>query len=136
MSCQPFISQALNQEPLTVFGDGRQTRSFCYVSDLIDGIFRLALSDYHDPINIGNPREMTILEFANKILEITGANSQIITKTLPVDDPKVRQPDIRRARTLLGWEPKIDFETGIRETILYFKEKLGIQRIQPVLSNI
>ena len=131
-----FISQALNQEPLTVFGDGRQTRSFCYVSDLIDGIFRLALSDYHDPINIGNPREMTILEFANKILEITGAKSQIITKPLPVDDPKVRQPDIRRARTLLGWEPKIDFETGIRETILYFKEKLGIQRIQPVLSNI
>ena len=79
---------------------------------------------------------MTILEFANKILEITGAKSQIITKPLPVDDPKVRQPDIRRARTLLGWEPKIDFETGIRETILYFKEKLGIQRIQPVLSNI
>jgi dTDP-glucose 4,6-dehydratase len=103
---------------------------FCYVSDLIDGIFRLALSDYHDPINIGNPREMTILEFANKILEITGAKSQIITKPLPVDDPKVRQPDIRRARTLLGWEPKIDFETGIRETILYFKEKLGIQRIR------
>jgi dTDP-glucose 4,6-dehydratase len=131
-----FISQALNQEPLTVFGDGRQTRSFCYVSDLIDGIFRLAVSDYHDPINIGNPREMTILEFANKILEITGAKSQIITKPLPVDDPKVRQPDIKRARTLLGWEPKIDFETGIRETILYFKEKLGIRRIQPVLSNI
>ncbi len=88
------------------------------------------MSDYHDPINIGNPREMTILEFANKILEITGAKSQIITKPLPVDDPKVRQPDIRRARTLLGWEPKIDFETGIRETILYFKEKLGIQRIR------
>jgi len=125
VSCQPFISQALNQEPLTVFGDGRQTRSFCYVSDLIDGIFRLALSDYHDPINIGNPREMNILEFANKILEITGAKSQIITKPLPVDDPKVRQPDIRRARTLLGWEPKIDFATGIRETILYFKGKLG-----------
>src|SRR6516162_4130654 len=130
-----FISQALSQEPLTVFGDGRQTRSFCYVSDLIEGIFRLALSDYHEPINIGNPREMTILEFANKILEITGAKSQIITKPLPVDDPKVRQPDIRRARTLLGWEPKIDFETGIRETILYFKEKLRIQRIAAGLSR-
>jgi len=121
-----FISQALNQEPLTVFGDGRQTRSFCYVSDLIDGIFRLALGDYHEPINIGNPREMTILEFANKILEITGAKSQIVTKSLPVDDPKVRQPDIRRARKLLGWEPKVDFESGIRETISYFKEKLRI----------
>src|SRR5260221_2983553 len=121
-----FISQALSQEPLTVFGNGSQTRSFCYVSDLIDGIFRLALSDYHEPVNIGNPREMTVLDFANKILEITGAKSQIITKPLPVDDPKVRQPDITRARKLLGWEPKVDFESGIRETIFYFKEKLGI----------
>ena len=93
------------------------------------------MSEYHEPVNIGNPREMTILEFANKILEITGAKSQIITKPLPVDDPKVRQPDIRRARTLLGWEPKIDFETGIRETILYFKEKLRIQRIAAGLSR-
>jgi dTDP-glucose 4,6-dehydratase len=122
-----FIGQALNQEPLTVFGDGRQTRSFCYVSDLIDGIFRLAMSDYHEPVNIGNPREMTILDFANKILEITGAKSQIVTKPLPVDDPKVRQPDITRARKVLGWEPKVDFESGIRETILYFKEKLGVE---------
>jgi dTDP-glucose 4,6-dehydratase len=121
-----FIGQALSQEPLTVFGNGSQTRSFCYVSDLIDGIFRLALSDYHEPVNIGNPREMTVLDFANKILEITGAKSQIITKPLPVDDPKVRQPDITRARKLLGWEPKVDFESGIRETIFYFKEKLGI----------
>jgi dTDP-glucose 4,6-dehydratase len=121
-----FIGQALSQEPLTVFGNGSQTRSFCYVSDLIDGIFRLALSDYHEPVNIGNPREMTVLDFANKILEITGAKSQIITKPLPVDDPKVRQPDITRARELLGWEPKVDFESGIRETIFYFKEKLGI----------
>jgi dTDP-glucose 4,6-dehydratase len=121
-----FISQALNQEPLTVFGDGRQTRSFCYVSVLIDGIFRLALSDYHEPINIGNPCEMTILEFANKILDITGTKSQIVTKPLPVDDPKARQPDIARARKLLGWEPKVDFESGIRETISYFKQKLGI----------
>jgi dTDP-glucose 4,6-dehydratase len=121
-----FIGQALSQEPLTVFGNGSQTRSFCYVSDLIDGIFRLALSDYHEPVNIGNPWEMTVLDFANKILEITGAKSQIITKPLPVDDPKVRQPDITRARELLGWEPKVDFESGIRETIFYFKEKLGI----------
>ena len=128
-----FISEALSQEPLTVFGDGSQTRSFCYVSDLIDGIFRLALNDYHEPVNIGNPREMTILNFANKILEITGAKSQIITKPLPVDDPRVRQPDITRARKLLGWEPKVDFESGIRETILYFKEKLGIETVQPVL---
>jgi len=119
-----FISQALNHEPLTVFGDGSQTRSFCYVSDLIDGIFRLALSDYHEPVNIGNPVEMTILDFANKIREITRAQSQITTKPLPVDDPKVRQPDITRARKLLGWEPKVNFESGIRETILYFEQKL------------
>jgi dTDP-glucose 4,6-dehydratase len=121
-----FISQALNHEPLTVFGDGSQTRSFCYVSDLIDGIFRLALSDYHEPVNIGNPGEMTIFDFARKILAITGAKSEIVTKPLPVDDPKVRQPDITRAKKLLGWEPKVDFESGIRETIVYFKDKLAI----------
>jgi dTDP-glucose 4,6-dehydratase len=120
-----FISQALNQEELTVFGDGRQTRSFCYVSDLIDGIFRLGLSDYHEPVNIGNPTEMTILDFAKKIFEITEAKSQIITKPLPLDDPKVHQPDITRARKLLGWEPKVDFESGIRETISYFSQKLA-----------
>src|SRR5258707_9356791 len=120
-----FISQALNQEELTVFGDGRQTRSFCYVSDLIEGIFQLGLSDYHEPVNIGNPREMTILDFANKILEITGAKSKIITKPLPEDDPKVRQPDITRARKLLGWEPKVDFESGIRETLSYFRQRLA-----------
>jgi Nucleoside-diphosphate-sugar epimerases len=121
-----FISQALNQESLTVFGDGSQTRSFCYVSDLIDGIFRLALSDYHEPVNIGNPEEMTILAFAQKILEITAAKSEIVTAPLPVDDPKVRQPDITRAKKLLGWEPKVDFESGIRETIEYFRDKLAI----------
>jgi len=118
-----FISQALNQEPLTVFGNGSQTRSFCYVSDLIEGIFRLAMTDYHEPVNIGNPREMTILEFAEKILQITGSKSQIVNKPLPEDDPKVRRPDISRARRLLGWEPKVDFESGIRETILYFKDR-------------
>src|SRR6202158_6041462 len=109
-----FISQALNNEPLTIFGDGSQTRSFCYVSDLIEGIFRLAMSKNHGPINIGNPVEMTIKQFAEKILEITGATGGITYRELPIDDPKVRQPDITRARTLLGWEPKVDFDNGIR----------------------
>jgi dTDP-glucose 4,6-dehydratase len=121
-----FISQALNNEPLTVFGDGSQTRSFCYVSDLIDGIFRLALSDFHEPVNIGNPGEMTILDFAQKILALTGSSAQIAFRPLPVDDPRVRQPDISRAKRLLGWQPKVDFESGVRETIGYFKQKLGV----------
>jgi dTDP-glucose 4,6-dehydratase len=121
-----FISQALNDEPLTVFGDGSQTRSFCYVSDLIDGIVRLALSDFHEPVNIGNPAEMTILDFAQKILALTGSTAQIVFKPLPVDDPRVRQPDITRAKRLLGWQPKVDFESGVRETIGYFKKKLGL----------
>jgi dTDP-glucose 4,6-dehydratase len=121
-----FISQALNNEPLTVFGDGSQTRSFCYVSDLIDGIFRLALSDFHEPVNIGNPAEMTILDFARKILALTGAQAQIVFKPLPVDDPRVRQPDIARAKRLLGWQPKVDFESGVRETIGYFRQKLAV----------
>jgi dTDP-glucose 4,6-dehydratase len=121
-----FISQALNNEPLTVFGDGSQTRSFCYVSDLIDGIVRLALSDFHEPVNIGNPGEMTILDFAQKILALTGSTAQIVFKPLPVDDPRVRQPDITRAKRLLGWQPKVDFESGVRETIGYFKQKLGV----------
>jgi dTDP-glucose 4,6-dehydratase len=121
-----FISQALNNEPLTVFGDGSQTRSFCYVSDLIDGIFRLALSDFHEPVNIGNPAEMTILDFAQKIRALTGSSAEIVFKPLPVDDPRVRQPDITRAKRLLGWQPKVDFESGVRETIGYFKQKLGV----------
>jgi dTDP-glucose 4,6-dehydratase len=121
-----FISQALNNEPLTVFGDGSQTRSFCYVSDLIDGIFRLALSDFHEPVNIGNPAEMTILDFAQKIRALTGSTAEIVFKPLPVDDPRVRQPDITRAKRLLGWQPKVDFESGVRETIGYFKQKLGL----------
>ncbi|MBV8213474.1 MAG: SDR family oxidoreductase [Verrucomicrobia bacterium] len=121
-----FISQALNDEPLTVFGDGSQTRSFCYVSDLIDGIVRLALSDFHEPVNIGNPAEMTILDFAQKILALTGSTAQIVFKPLPVDDPRVRQPDITRAKRLLGWQPKVDFDSGVRETIGYFKQKLGV----------
>ena len=120
-----FISQALNNEPLTIFGDGSQTRSFCYVSDLIEGIFRLAMSEGHGPVNIGNPVEMTIKQFAEKILEITGATAGVAYRELPIDDPKVRQPDITRARTLLGWEPRVDFDQGIRVTIDYFRTKLG-----------
>jgi len=121
-----FISQALNNEPLTVFGDGSQTRSFCYVSDLIEGIFRLAMSEHHGPVNIGNPVEMTIKQFAEKILQITGAKSGIEYRELPVDDPKVRQPDITRARTQLNnWGPKVEFDEGIRVTIDYFRTKLA-----------
>ena len=116
-----FIGQALTGQPMTVFGDGQQTRSFCYVSDLIDGIFRLSQSNFHEPVNIGNPREMTIKAFGEHIQRITGTKSQLEYKPLPVDDPKVRQPDITRAKTLLGWEPKVDFEEGIRLTIDYFR---------------
>ena len=120
-----FIVQALRGEPLTLYGDGAQTRSFCYVSDLIDGIFKLALSDFHEPVNIGNPREMTIKQFAEQIQAITGTTSEIEYRPLPVDDPKVRQPDITRARTVLGWEPRVDFDTGIRQTIEYFRPRVG-----------
>ncbi len=119
-----FIGQALSGTPLTIFGDGSQTRSFCYVSDLIDGIFRLATSDFHEPVNIGNPREMTIRQFAEEIIRITGTKSRIENKPLPVDDPKVRQPDITRARKILGWEPKVEFDQGIAETIAYFRDCL------------
>src|SRR5688572_10026388 len=120
-----FIGQALAGEPLTVFGDGAQTRSFCYCADLIDGIFRLSQSDFHEPVNIGNPREMTIKQFAEHILRITGATCGLDYKPLPVDDPKVRQPDITRAKTVLGWEPRVEFEDGIRETIEYFRPRVG-----------
>ncbi len=116
-----FIGQALTGKPLTVFGDGRQTRSFCFVSDLIDGIFKLSQSPYHEPCNVGNPREMTIKQFAEHIQRLTSTNSAIEYKPLPVDDPKVRQPDITRAKDWLGWEPKVEFEIGIRETIEYFR---------------
>ncbi len=119
-----FIGQALRGAPLTLFGDGSQTRSFCYVSDLIDGIFRLMMSGTHDPVNIGNPREMTIREFAGHIIRITGAKSPIIEKPLPEDDPKVRQPDISRARELLGWEPRVPFEEGIVKTIDFFRGRV------------
>ena len=116
-----FIGQALAGKPLTVFGDGSQTRSFCYVSDLIDGIFKLSQSDFHETVNIGNPREMTIKQFAEEIIRIMGAKSSIEYKPLPEDDPKVRQPDISRAKKILGWQPKVEFEEGIKKTIEYFR---------------
>ena len=119
-----FVGQALRGEPMTVFGDGNQTRSFCFVSDLIDGIYRLSQSNFHEHVNIGNPLELTILEFAERIRRITGAKSTIVNNPLPVDDPKQRQPDITRARTILGWEPKVSLEDGLRETIQWFKNHL------------
>jgi dTDP-glucose 4,6-dehydratase len=116
-----FAVQALRNEPMTVFGDGRQTRSFCYVSDLIEGIYALAKSDHHEPVNIGNPREMTILEFAEKIRTLCRSSSEIVHKPLPVDDPKIRQPNIEKAKRLLGWEPRMDLEKGLSLTIEYFQ---------------
>ncbi len=119
-----FIAQALRGEDLTVYGDGSQTRSFCYVSDLVEGIVRLLRSDYNGPINLGNPQELSVLEFAHRIIALTGSRSRITFKSLPVDDPKVRQPDIGLARRLLGWEPQVSLEDGLRETIAYFREKV------------
>ena len=119
-----FIGQALSGEPLTIFGDGSQTRSFCYCSDLIDGIFRLSRSAFHEPVNIGNPREMTIRQFAEEIIRITGTTAKIEFHPLPEDDPKVRQPDITRAKSVLGWEPRVDFDEGIRKTIDYFRTRM------------
>lgn len=119
-----FIRQALRGEDLTIYGDGSQTRSFCYVSDEIEGIYRLMMSDYSMPVNIGNPEEHTILEFAQIILKLTGSSSKIVFKDLPVDDPKQRKPDITKARNILGWEPKVALESGLEETINYFKKIL------------
>jgi dTDP-glucose 4,6-dehydratase len=120
-----FMSQALRGEPLTVFGDGAQTRSFCYVDDLIEGIWRLLRSDEVLPVNIGNPREMTILEFAHAVLRATGSRSPIVFKPLPEDDPKVRQPDISKARRLLGWEPEVPLEVGLERTLAHFRGRVG-----------
>ncbi len=123
-----FIAQALRGDPLTVYGDGSQTRSFCYVSDLIEGIYHLLLSDEAEPVNIGNPIEMTILSFAKKIIELTGSHSEIVfikpTDMRIKDDPKVRQPDISKARRLLNWEPKVSLDEGLKETIAYFKSRV------------
>jgi dTDP-glucose 4,6-dehydratase len=119
-----FVSQALKNQPLTVFGRGRQTRSFCYVSDLIEGIYRLMMSDYGLPVNIGNPAELTVLEFAREIIRATGSRSKVIFKPLPQDDPRQRQPDISKARKLLKWEPKIALAEGLERTIEYFRGKV------------
>lgn len=116
-----LICQALAGEPMTVFGDGSQTRSFCYVDDLVEGIYRLLLSGVSEPINIGNPAELSVLEFARTIRELTGARSEIVFRPLPVDDPKVRQPDITKAKTLLGWSPVVRLEDGLKKTIEYFR---------------
>jgi len=115
-----FINQALKGEDITVYGDGKQTRSFCYVSDLIDGIYRLMMSNFAEPVNIGNPDEMSVLEFADKVIEITKSGSKVIFEDLPVDDPKVRRPDISRAKDVLGWEPKVGLGDGLERTVEYF----------------
>lgn len=119
-----FISQALKNKPVTVFGRGRQTRSFCYVSDLIEGIFRLMMSNYDLPVNIGNPNEMTMLQFAGQIIRVTRSRSKIVFEPLPQDDPKQRRPDITRARKILKWEPKVPLASGLTQTIKYFKTKV------------
>jgi dTDP-glucose 4,6-dehydratase len=121
-----FLGQALSGKPLTIFGDGSQTRSFCYVSDLVEGIYRLLLSAEPEPVNIGNPREMTIMQFAEHVQKIAGTSLTIEQKPLPQDDPKVRQPDITKARQILGWEPQVPFEEGIVETMEFFKKKMGL----------
>jgi dTDP-glucose 4,6-dehydratase len=121
-----FIAQALKHEDVTIFGKGSQTRSFCFISDLVDGIIRLAASNVNDPVNIGNPHEMSIEEMARVIITMTGSKSRIVFRALPTDDPKVRRPDITRARTLLGWEPKVPLDQGLTSTIDYFKKKLGV----------
>jgi len=119
-----FIAQALRNEDVTIFGRGDQTRSFCYITDLVDGILRLAASDTNDPVNVGNPHEMSIEEIARTIIRMTGSKSQLVFKPLPTDDPKVRRPDITRARTILGWEPKVPLEQGLTSTIEYFRSKV------------
>lgn len=122
-----FMTQALTGEPMTVFGTGMQTRSLCYVSDLVEGLYRLLLSEEHDPVNIGTPHEITLLQLAELIKKITGSKSEIVFKPLPVDDPKVRRPDTTKAFNLLNWEPKVSLEDGLTMTMKYFKKKLGIK---------
>jgi len=123
-----FMSQALKDEDITVFGDGSQTRSFTYVDDLINGIYQLSESDEVEPVNIGNPQEITILEFAREIIELTGSKSKVIFKELPKDDPQVRQPDISKARSVLGWEPKVDRREGLKKTFQYFQNQVANDR--------
>jgi dTDP-glucose 4,6-dehydratase len=123
-----FMSQALTDEDVTIFGDGTQTRSFTFVSDLVDGILRLMDADTNDPVNVGNPHEVTIEQIARTIIRMVGSRSTIVYRPLPVDDPKQRQPDITRARTILGWEPKVGLEEGLLKTVDYFKAKLAQSR--------
>ncbi len=120
-----FLRQALTDKPLTVFGDGSQTRSFCYVDDMIRGLVLLAESDVHEPVNLGNPNEMSLIDLATMIIELTESRSEIVFEALPVDDPQVRQPDITRAKQLLGWEPVIDIREGLRRTIEHYSGVLG-----------
>jgi dTDP-glucose 4,6-dehydratase len=119
-----LMGQALRGEPLTVYGDGAQTRSFCYVSDLVEGIFRLLQVDFHEPVNLGNPHEISIQQFAQEILELSGSQSTVVYKPLPQDDPRVRRPDIERARRLLGWEPRVERRDGLLRTLHYFRDRL------------
>ena len=119
-----FFSQALNNQPITVFGDGSQTRSFIYIDDEVEGIYRLLLSEENEPVNIGNPQEITVKQMAEEIIAITGSKSKIVYEPLPVDDPQVRQPDISKAKRVLGWEPKVPRSEGLRKTLAYFKEKI------------
>jgi dTDP-glucose 4,6-dehydratase len=121
-----FMSQALRGEDITVFGNGKQTRSFCYVDDLVDGIYKLLMSEESGPINLGNPEEITIEEFAKEIIELTNSKSKIVYKELPIDDPKVRKPDISKAKKLLNWEPKVKRAEGLKRTLGYFKEKVNV----------
>jgi dTDP-glucose 4,6-dehydratase len=123
-----FVSQALQNEPITVFGDGRQTRSFCFYADLIEGIYRLMMSSHAEPVNIGNPQEMTLLELASRIIHLSGSRSEIVFRPLPEDDPKVRQPDITRAKTLLGWEPRVDTDEGLKRTLEWFRMQIDRER--------
>jgi dTDP-glucose 4,6-dehydratase len=119
-----FVAQALRGEPLTMFGDGSQTRSFCYVDDEVEGLWRLLHSEYQEPVNVGNPHELTILEFARAVQRLVGVDVPIVSKPLPEDDPKVRRPDISRAKELLGWEPRISFDDGMQRTITWFRERV------------
>lgn len=126
-----FITQALRGEEITVYGDGSQTRSFCYISDTVEGIVRLLFSDYNLPVNIGNPEELTVLEMAKTIKRLTGSNSRIVFRPLPVDDPKIRQPDISLAKEVLDWSPRVGIEEGLKETITYFRETLSRNGVTP-----
>jgi nucleoside-diphosphate-sugar epimerase len=122
-----FLVQALNNQPMTVYGDGSQTRSLCYVDDLIDGIIRLLGTDYSDPINIGSENEVTMLQLATRIHDLSGSSSEIVFKPLPEDDPKQRRPDLTRARKVLGWEPMTSLDAGLNKTIAYFRQRIAIR---------